>query len=108
MRNFVLIAILGTTLSGCATIDEWLVRPFEIQEDGTLIEQGPSEAEELVDRYDDTISLVTPVQHKWIIPTVVAAIALASTIATRVRARKERKEEEGEDHAELDTEENKE
>jgi len=105
MRNFVLIALLGTTLSGCATVDEWLVRPFEKQEDGSLVEQGPSKAEELVDQYDDTISLVTPVQHKWIIPTVVAAVALASTLATRIRSRKE--EEEGETD-ELAQEENKE
>ncbi len=99
------MALLGMPLGGCGTVDGWLVRPFEKQEDGSLIEQGPSKAEELVDQYDDTISLVTPVQYKWIVPTVVAAIALASTLATRIRSRKE--EEEGEAD-EVAQEENKE
>lgn len=104
MRNFILIALLSTTLfSGCAVVDEWLVRPFERDSEGALVETGDSKAEELIDKYDDTATLVVPVQHRWIIPTLVAAVALASTISTRVRAR--RKEEE---NGELAEEENKE
>lgn len=94
MRNFILIALLGVTLGGCATVDEWLVRPFERDDSGNLVELEESKAEELIDTYDDSATLILPVQHRWIIPTVVAAVALASTLATRVRARKIEEENE--------------
>lgn len=94
MRSFAIITLVAT-LSGCATVDEWLVKPSVTLDDGTVVE-GESKAEAIVDKYDDQALLVTPIQYKWAVPVIGALVAIASTVATRVRPGR-RKEEEASD-----------
>ena len=82
--RLIAILTLAFAVSGCAVVDEYLVKPEVTLEDGSVIEL-PSKAEEAVDKYDDTAAMITPPQYKWLIPALASAIALASTVATRIR-----------------------
>ena len=98
--RLIAILTLGFAISGCALVDEYLLKPEVTLEDGSVMELS-SKAEEVVDKYDETAAIVIPYEYKWTIPVIVSLVALASTIATRIL----RKED---DDPELSKEENKE
>jgi len=80
------IVLLGS--SGCSLIDEYLLKPEVTLEDGSKMELS-SKAEEFVDKYDDTATIVIPIDYKWTIPVIVSLVAIASTVATRVLRKNE-------------------
>ncbi len=86
--RFIAILTLALGLSGCASVDEYLVKPSVTMEDGSVVE-GQSKAEVLVDKYDDQALLVTPTPYKWAVPVIGGIVAIASTVATRLRRKDE-------------------
>lgn len=92
MRNFILIGVLMGTLVGCSTMDEYFLRPTEIQADGTVVEAGPSKAEEKWDKIDDTAIIVVPAPWKWTVPTLSIIIGLLATITTRTKPFRKKRE----------------